>query len=100
MCERISVRTLDGSHIMMKSCMAASLEMEYSFDSSRPSSREVSPRDKPSKMMSSVPGICTVSATVAFKCTDMVVKIILACLARVELTLSALAHASELILSP
>ena len=82
MCERMSVRTVDGSHIMMKSCMAASLEMEYNFDSSRPSSREVSPRDKPSKMMLSVPGMCTVSATVAFKCTDMVVKIILACLAR------------------
>ena len=85
---------------MMKPCMAASVEMEYSFDSSRPSSREVSPRDKPSKMMLSVPGICTVSATVTFKCTEMVVKIILACLAIVELTLSALAHANELILSP
>ena len=100
MCERISVRTLDGSHIMMKSWMAASVVTGYNLDSSRPSSREVSPRDKPSKMMLSVPGMCTVSATVAFKCTDMVVKIILACLARVELTLSALAHASELILSP
>ena len=100
MCERVSVRTLDGSHIMMKSWMAVSLEMEYNLDSSRPSSREVNPRDNPSKMTLSVPGICTVSATVASKCTDMVVKIILACLARVELTLSALAHASELILSP
>ena len=74
MCERISVRTLDGSHIMMKSWMAASLAMEYNLDSSKPSSREVSPRDKPSKMMLSVPGICTVSATVAFKCTDMVLQ--------------------------
>ena len=98
MCERISVRTLDGSHIMMKSCVAASSMMEYCFESSRSSSREVNPRDNPSKMTLSVPGICTVSATVACKCTEMVVKMILACLARVELTLSALAK--ELILSP
>ena len=89
MCARMSLRTVDGSHIMMKSCMSASLETGYNLDSSSPSSRGVSPRDKPSKMMLSVPGMCTVSATVAFKCTDMVVNIILAGLARVEFTRSA-----------
>ena len=46
MCECISVRALDGSHIMIKSFMAASSMMECIFDSSRPSSREVSPRDR------------------------------------------------------
>ena len=35
MCERISVRLLDGSNIMIKSFMAASSMMEYIFDSSR-----------------------------------------------------------------
>ena len=69
--------------------------------------REVSPiRERwarinnPLKMTLSVPGICTVSAIVACKCTEIVVKMILACRARVELTRSALVHANELILSP
>ena len=72
-CECMSVSSVDGSHIIMNSLMVAPWSMGYIWDSSRPKSPGVSPRDNPSKMTLSVPGIWTVSATVASKWTEMVV---------------------------
>jgi hypothetical protein len=74
--------------------------MVYSNNGSKPSCSGETFLDNPSNTTFIDPGICSVSASYAFKFIDIVVKMMLARLANNELTLSDLAQARELMLSP
>lgn len=99
-CETMSDNGSEGSHKHTSWTMVSSAVALYINKGSRSNSWGVMPRDKPSNVVLRMPGICSASARFAFRCIDIVVKIMLAFLANTELTLSDCAHANELLLSP
>ena len=84
----------------MNSFIVESAAVGYNNKGSRPSRSGETFLDNPSNTIFIEPGICSVSASCACTCIEIVVKIMLARLASIELVLSDLAQARELMLSP
>ena len=84
-------------HSCMNSFTARSVAMLYINKGSKPSCYGETFLDNPSNTTFIDPGICSVSASCAFKCIEIVVKMMLARLTYNELTLSDRVQAKELI---